>query len=788
MTHPELSAQVPCQSSGTAAPATEAPVAEQPAALTRAALSRLRSERTLSAEAWSEAMDFCGFIPGGEEWRAYWRHILLLGGALFLTAGVIFLIAWNWADMHRFGRLVLVGGLVAATGAGSVWRGPDSPLGRVLLLCCGISVGPMLAVFGQTYQTGAELWELFRVWAAVLFALALVGKQPALWFVTWLSANVFVMLWLGRAMSEPLEALGIFSLLPECILALAAVVVAWEIAAGRARAGKSLAAGDVPSHGWLRSRWLPRLLFFDLTVRLTVYMCLWIVSPREIRHLAAFFLPHAVLLPLAVALAGWSFHWHRKRMPDLFMPACLVAAGCALVVAVLLEAEFLFDAGVGALFIWGLVIVGLTAGAGKLLLVLQRQMEGRERKGGPHSFGSAVTAFFAHSRPAPSWDALRSHLRGAGFLAAEASLPRPAPKPTFPSSPWYVRAMLALGGWIAALLFLVFLALAVFMSMSYRLSESSMLFFISWVPLGIAYVCLRAPGDFIRHFGFSQALAGTAAACIGLASILHFHLLTPFLCAALIAGLCVIMNSAAYRLLAALAVVPLVAVGIQTQAVVWIDAWGGTENNWVAFYRISGFVAAVWWAGLAIGLAAMRVNEKDWLPRPAWTVLEPAFFGAYGGMMLYLIAALSGRAGIRDIYYYMIPEPLFFPSGSFAVGLGAAAGLLFLVRHLVRDRGTGADRGRVMACAALALPLGWFLPGVGLAAFGLTLSRHCGSLVMQGVTASFLFAYMVYYYYFLGMTLLHKSLLLMGTGTALLCLAFVLARLPGNRRGGRSHA
>lgn len=787
MPHSELSSSVPGQTSGPAAPATGASVAERPPALTRVALSRLRAERILSADAWREAMYFCGFIPNGEEWRAYWRHILLLGGALFLAAGVIFFIAWNWADMHRFGRMVLVGGLVAATGVGSVWRGPDSPSGRVLLLCCGITVGPMLAVFGQAYQTGAELWELFRIWTAILFALALAGKQSALWFVTWLSANVFVMLWLGRAMSEPLEALGIFSLLPECVLALAAAVVVWEIAAGRHRAGKSRAAGEDVSHGWLGSRWLPRLLFFDLTVRLTVYLCLWTVAPGEIRYLDVFFLPHAVLLPLAAALAGWSFYWHSKRMPDLFMPACLVAAGCALVVAALLEAEFFFDAGVGVFFIWGLVIVGLTAGAGKLLLVLQRKMEGSAQKAGQHSFRNPVTAFFAPSRPVPSWDALRARLRGAGLLATDAALPGLPLRPAFPSSPWYVRGMLALGGWIAALLFLVFLALAVFVSMNYRLSESSMLFFVSWVPLGVACVCLRAPGDFIRHFGFSQALAGTTAACVGLASMLDFWMLFPFLCAALVIGLCMIMNSAAYRLLAALAVTPLVAVGGLVQVVGGFDPRWSCANNWPLLYWTSGFVAALWWGGVAIGLATVRVCEKDLLPRRAWPVLEPAFFGAYGGMMLYLVAVLSDRVGVRDIYY-VIPKAVFFSSNAFAVGLGAAAGLLFLAWHLVRGKGTAADRRGVVACAALALPLGFFLPGVGLAAFGLTLSRYCGSLVMQGVTASFLFVYMVYYYYFLGMTLWHKSLLLIGTGTALLCLAFILARSSGSRRGGSSRA
>ena len=90
--------------------------------------------------------------------------------------------------MQPFARMALVGGIVASAGIGSVVVGPDSRPGQALLLACGVAMGPMLAVFGQTYQTGAELWELFRVWTVLLVALALAGRQVGLWFAAWLSS------------------------------------------------------------------------------------------------------------------------------------------------------------------------------------------------------------------------------------------------------------------------------------------------------------------------------------------------------------------------------------------------------------------------------------------------------------------------------------------------------------------------------------------------------------------------------------------------------------------------
>ena len=183
--------------------------------LTKAALNTLCDFGVISTVAWQRAVEFCGFRPDGKAWPGYWRQMFLLGGALFFLAGVICFIAWNWGAMTPFARMALTGALVAGSGLGAVLLGPDTRLGQVLLLACGIAMGPMLAVFGQTYQTGAELWELFRVWTALLVLLALAGRQAGLWFAAWISANIFAALWLGRSLSSPLDALGQFFMVPE---------------------------------------------------------------------------------------------------------------------------------------------------------------------------------------------------------------------------------------------------------------------------------------------------------------------------------------------------------------------------------------------------------------------------------------------------------------------------------------------------------------------------------------------------------------------------------------------
>ena len=204
--------------------------------LTRASLNALCDAGGISPAAWLRAMEFCGFRPNGKAWLAYWRQLCLLGGALFFVAGVVCFIAWNWGAMTPLARMALTGAVVAGSGLASVLLGPGTRLGRVLLLVCGLAIGPMLAVFGQTYQTGAELWELFRIWTILLVLLALAGRQTGLWFAAWLVANIFVALWLGRGLASPTDALGQFFTVTEWLVVTACALVCWEWAAHRAAA------------------------------------------------------------------------------------------------------------------------------------------------------------------------------------------------------------------------------------------------------------------------------------------------------------------------------------------------------------------------------------------------------------------------------------------------------------------------------------------------------------------------------------------------------------------------
>lgn len=62
------------------------------------------------------------------------------------------------------------------------WRlGLERAAGKAALLAASLLVGALLALAGQIYQTGADTWELFAVWALMVFPWVAASRFSALW-------------------------------------------------------------------------------------------------------------------------------------------------------------------------------------------------------------------------------------------------------------------------------------------------------------------------------------------------------------------------------------------------------------------------------------------------------------------------------------------------------------------------------------------------------------------------------------------------------------------------------
>lgn len=167
-----------------------------------------------------------------------WPH--LQRGAATLAAGLVGLgamlwVAANWAELGRVPRFALLQGLLAASLLGAAFR----PAWRGALgLLAVLALGGLLAFFGQTYQTGADAWQLFALWAGLALPLAWGARSELVWAPWTVVAVTAISLWMhtygggGWQVSTanlPVHALG-FAALGSLCAALARWPWAWRLA------------------------------------------------------------------------------------------------------------------------------------------------------------------------------------------------------------------------------------------------------------------------------------------------------------------------------------------------------------------------------------------------------------------------------------------------------------------------------------------------------------------------------------------------------------------------------
>jgi uncharacterized membrane-anchored protein len=107
--------------------------------------------------------------------------------------GIIFWVAANWDLFSRAGRFGLLQCAVAAACVGALGL-PAAR--RALALLALLAIGALFAYFGQTYQTGADPWQLFAMWAALSLPLCLAARHDALWAPWTLVAMSAITLWM----------------------------------------------------------------------------------------------------------------------------------------------------------------------------------------------------------------------------------------------------------------------------------------------------------------------------------------------------------------------------------------------------------------------------------------------------------------------------------------------------------------------------------------------------------------------------------------------------------------
>jgi uncharacterized membrane protein len=301
----------------------------------------------IAPERFTRALRIAGVIPSRAGWRRFLDHLTLWLGAALLAAGLVFFIAHNWQAWGRLARFALAEGALLLALAG-IWRfGVKGPAGKASLTCACLALGALLALVGIVYQTGADTFELFAAWAALMLPWVLLGRFAPLWLIWIAVLNTAVGFYFETGLLRWKNDAYLWTMCALLMLQLAA----WEAAALWRKVD------------WLKARYGARLLALAGAAVLTRLACEQASNFRFFDH-AVF--DHDFALPV---WGGWLVAlWltYRKWTTDLFMLAVGVFSLVSVVFALML-ANLPRRGLLGPPEFWliyGLVLVGLSAAGG----------------------------------------------------------------------------------------------------------------------------------------------------------------------------------------------------------------------------------------------------------------------------------------------------------------------------------------------------------------------------------------------------------------------------------------
>ena len=335
-----------------------------------------------------------------------------------------------------------------------------------------------------------------------------------------------------------------------------------------------------------------------------------------------------------------------------------------------------------------------------------------------------------------------SRLREEGLLDDEPLATAPEAEPQ--SDPWYLRVLAGGGAWFAAILFLVFL----FSFSAFRSDEGMLTLGLALLGAALG-LHRRARGLFPEQLAFALSLAGQFAFLGGLGQILDWSAAVWALMIALEAALLLLYPDPLHRFVSTLA-------GVAAAA---------------AFFHalaVPDLVHALVF-GPAVGSGLLWEREARLVRSRYAGMARPVAYGLAAG----LLGALA-LSVMPDVEVFAVAS--WWPA---TLGLAAALGVL-AHRILATDTPGTPPLARALLFGSLlaVAVLTREAPGITGALFVLTLGFHRGDRLLMGLALAFLAVFLGFFYYHLDLTLLAKSLMLIGSGVVLLVVRVALRRRP----------
>lgn len=262
----------------------------------------------VTSETIERAKELAEIKPAPQAWIHFFNQLFVWLGSLAFSLSLIFFFAYNWADLGRFAKFAVIEICLVAFAVVYIKAERYKLVANAAMIVSCLLVGALLALFGQTYQTGADTWQLFASWLAIITPWVVVARLIPAW-VLWLAlSNISVALYFN---TFSVNHFLLFSFADSDSWALfllnTSALCVWQFLSA--------------SQAWMQRKWMLHLLGTTSGIIIT-----YIVWSSLLDSSSDIAMP---LLVWGASLAS-VYYFYRRRTLDLFM----LAGGCLSVVLI----------------------------------------------------------------------------------------------------------------------------------------------------------------------------------------------------------------------------------------------------------------------------------------------------------------------------------------------------------------------------------------------------------------------------------------------------------------------
>lgn len=304
----------------------------------------------LAASQLEHALEVTHSVPSPADNLRFLSRVVLTFAMVLLCSGVIFFFAYNWDDLSRYSKFAIAQVALVLSLLPLLRLNLQQPAGQMALFAASVLVGALLALVGQTYQSGADTYELFLVWALLITPWVVLARMPALWLLLLVLLNLS----LGLA----LDNLAIRHLFEPFAHPL------WSIFALNISAASLWILATHGSASTALLRWGERVI---------ALFCLLIITGLAIGYVNSWNNSDALTLPVWLGFSLLWLYLYRLRQLELTMLSAWAMA--AIILCVIILAEVLSDSiATEVLFLLlTLTVLGLSSAAAVWLRQLSQR-------------------------------------------------------------------------------------------------------------------------------------------------------------------------------------------------------------------------------------------------------------------------------------------------------------------------------------------------------------------------------------------------------------------------------